>query len=641
MYTEFYRLRGLPFQLTPDPRFFFGSAGHTRAMAHLTYGLHQAEGFIVITGEVGTGKTTLVDLLLSQLDTSAYAAAKIVTSQLGGDDTLRMVAASFGFYAPGMEKAAMLRRIEEFVVHNLRARKRTLLIIDEAQNLSIAALEELRMLSNFGVGATAPLQSFLVGQPQFRTTMASPELEQLRQRVTASYHLGPLSEAETKAYVLHRLKTVGWQDDPMLSEDAFTALHRHSDGVPRRINTLASRLLLWGYLEERHAIDGDAVTQVAEELQAELVPASLAGRVRRRQRRRAHQRPRCAPGGDHRPGLLARADHGQARARHQAHDRDHRELCPGRVLAMEQAAGIATAPSPAADPPAAALGGLRNAMTVDVEDYFQVQAFADIVSRDDWDSLPRRVEHNTNRLLEIFAGAGIKATFFTLGWVAERHPALIRRITADGHELASHGYSHRRADQQTPAEFRADVSKTKAILEDAGGMPVGGYRAATFSIGTRNWWAFEVLAEAGYAYSSSIYPIAHDLYGMPECSRTAFRDERSGLVEIPLTTVRCLGRNFPCAGGGYFRLLPYGLSRWAMRRVNREDKLSCIFYMHPWEIDPGQPRQRGASWKSRLRHYTNLGKTEGRLRRLLGEFAWDRMDRVFAHAIARTAPPTA
>jgi len=276
MYTEFYRLSRLPFQLTPDPRFFFGSAGHTRAMSHLTYGLHQGEGFIVITGEVGTGKTTLVDLLLSQLDKSAYAAAKIVTSQLDGDDTLRMVASAFGLYVPSMEKAAILRRIEDFVVTNMRARKRTLLIIDEAQNLSIGALEELRMLSNFGTGAAAPLQSFLVGQPQFRAIMGSSDLEQLRQRVIASYHLGPMSEEETKAYVLHRLRTVGWQDDPALNDDAFAAIYAHSDGVPRRINTLCSRVLLWGYLEERHAIDGADVTQVAEELLAEFSAANGA-----------------------------------------------------------------------------------------------------------------------------------------------------------------------------------------------------------------------------------------------------------------------------------------------------------------------------------------------------------------------------
>jgi general secretion pathway protein A len=276
MYTEFYRLKGLPFQLTPDPRFFFSSAGHARAMAHLTYGLHQGEGFIVVTGEVGAGKTTLVDLLLSQLDMSAYAAAKIVTSQLTGDDLLRMVAAAFGLYIPGMEKAAMLRRIEDFVTANMRARKRSLILIDEAQNLTVGALEELRMLSNFGRGGVSPVQSFLVGQPQFRNIMSSPELDQLRQRVIASYHLGPMTEMETKAYVLHRLKTVEWKDDPVLGDDAFRAIFRFTEGVPRRINSLASRLLLWGYLEERHAIDANGVRHVAEELQSELSPIGSA-----------------------------------------------------------------------------------------------------------------------------------------------------------------------------------------------------------------------------------------------------------------------------------------------------------------------------------------------------------------------------
>jgi general secretion pathway protein A len=270
MYAEFYHLKGLPFQLSPDPRFFFGSAGHTKAMAHLTYGLHQGEGFIIITGEVGAGKTTIVDLLLSQLDRSSCVAAKIVTTQLGGDDMLRMVAASFGLYQPGMEKAAMLRRIEEFVAANAKAKKRSLLIVDEAQNLSTAALEELRMLSNLVVGGTVPLQSFLLGQPQFRAALASPELEQLRQRVIASYHLGPISEVETKAYILHRLKTVGWQSDPVLSEDVFTTVYQETGGIPRRINTLCSRVLLFGYLEERHALDASVVTQVAAELKDEL-----------------------------------------------------------------------------------------------------------------------------------------------------------------------------------------------------------------------------------------------------------------------------------------------------------------------------------------------------------------------------------
>ena len=270
-----------------------------------------------------------------------------------------------------------------------------------------------------------------------------------------------------------------------------------------------------------------------------------------------------------------------------------------------------------------------NAMTVDVEDYFHVQAFANVIDRRDWESLPRRVERNTEQLLDEFAEAGVRATFFTLGWVAERHPALVRRIVEQGHELASHGYAHIRADQQSPAEFRADVRLAKKLLEEAGGAAVRGYRAATFSIGKKNWWAFEVLGEEGYAYSSSIFPVRHDLYGMPDAPRGPFRLETAPVTELPLTTVSVLGRNLPCAGGGYFRLLPYRYSQWAMRRVNRNDEMPCIFYLHPWEIDPGQPRQTQAPLKSRLRHYTNLSRTRGRLRRVLREFRWGRMDEAF------------
>lgn len=276
-----------------------------------------------------------------------------------------------------------------------------------------------------------------------------------------------------------------------------------------------------------------------------------------------------------------------------------------------------------------------NAMTVDVEDYFQVQAFAHCVDRRDWDQFPRRVEANTNRILDQFGMADVKATFFTLGWVAKRHPALIRRIVDDGHELASHGWDHTRADTQDPEAFRADIRRTRQLLEDIGGVAVRGYRAATFSIGRRNMWAFPILRQEGYAYSSSINPIRHDLYGMPDAPRVPFQPAQDGVVEIPMTTVRLLRRNLPCSGGGYFRLLPTALYRAGLRRVNRHDRQPGIFYFHPWEVDPDQPRISGAGWKSRLRHYTNLSRMEADLDRLLRSFAWDRMDRVYSHILPR------
>lgn len=276
-------------------------------------------------------------------------------------------------------------------------------------------------------------------------------------------------------------------------------------------------------------------------------------------------------------------------------------------------------------------GKAVNAMSVDVEEHFQVQSMAGCISRADWDAKPSRVSDSTNRVLDLFAGHGAKATFFVLGWVAERHKPLIRRIVEEGHELASHGYEHARADSQTPAQFRADVARTKALLEDIGGAPVTGYRAATFSIGPRNPWAFAALAEAGYSYSSSVNPIRHDNYGAPAAPRVPFHPAAAPVLsEYPITTLRFAGRNWPCGGGGFFRLFPYALSRWAIGRVNAEDRLPGIFYFHPWEVDPGQPREPGLSAKSRFRHYLNLGRMEHRLARLLDDFAWDRIDRVFA-----------
>ncbi|HEY1505983.1 MAG TPA: XrtA system polysaccharide deacetylase [Stellaceae bacterium] len=294
---------------------------------------------------------------------------------------------------------------------------------------------------------------------------------------------------------------------------------------------------------------------------------------------------------------------------------------------------LATSPVTKSDPT------LVNAMSVDVEDYFQVEALSEVVTRAEWDSFPSRVADNTDRLIDLFAATGTRATFFTLAWVAERHPDLIHRIVAGGHELASHGLNHTRVDRQTPEVFRADLRRSRAVLEDIGGVPIRGYRAASFSIGIRNLWAFDILEEEGYAYSSSIYPVRHDLYGMPDAPRAPFKPRAGTLVEIPLTTVRRFGRNLPCAGGGYFRLLPYWLSRANLRRVQHQDKSPCIFYMHPWEIDPGQPRVKGLGLKSRFRHYVNLGAMESRLCRLLNEFSWDRMDRVFLGGVSQTPAP--
>lgn len=275
-----------------------------------------------------------------------------------------------------------------------------------------------------------------------------------------------------------------------------------------------------------------------------------------------------------------------------------------------------------------------NAMTVDVEDYYQVQAFAHCVPRTNWDRFESRVEANVDRILGQFDAAGVKATFFTLGCVAERHPAMVRRIVASGHELASHGWEHIRADTQDPATFRADVTKTRLTLEAIGGVSVTGYRAATFSIGARNLWAFAELREAGYRYSSSINPIQHDLYGMPNAQRTPFQPEGSDLWEIPMTTVRAFGRNWPCSGGGYFRLLPAALYYRGLKRVNQTEHRPGIFYFHPWEVDPDQPRIPNCGWKSRVRHYTNLSRMAPALDRLLRAFAWDRMDRAFADVLA-------
>lgn len=270
-----------------------------------------------------------------------------------------------------------------------------------------------------------------------------------------------------------------------------------------------------------------------------------------------------------------------------------------------------------------------NGMSVDVEEWFQVGAFERVIDKGDWDGLPSRVERNTGAVLDLFEAAGVSATFFTLGWVAERHPALIRRIVAAGHEIASHGWDHARVHTMTPAEFRADLGRARAALEEAGGVPVIGYRAPSFSIDARTPWAHAILAEEGYAYSSSVAPVRHDHYGWREAPRYVFRPlADAGLVEVPVTVAEVAGRRL-ATGGGFFRLLPAALTDLAVRQVNR-DGHPAMFYFHPWEVDPDQPRVRSAPLRSRVRHYSRLRAMEGKLRGLLGRHAWGRVDEAVA-----------
>jgi general secretion pathway protein A len=270
MYESYYKFRAKPFQLNPDPAFFYGSKGHKRAMAYLEYGLHQGEGFIVITGEVGAGKTTLVRNLFRKLQTENVVAAQLVSTQLDADDMLRMVTAAFGLAHEDASKAVLLKRLEGFLQTCHGEGKRALLVVDEAQNLSPRAVEELRMLSNFQSQEKSLLQSFLLGQPEFRFTLQSETMSQLRQRVIASYHLGPIDAQETKEYVLHRLRTVGWNNDPAFTDDAVAAIYEYSSGIPRKINTLCDRVLLMGYLEEMHRITRESTVEVIKELQGEM-----------------------------------------------------------------------------------------------------------------------------------------------------------------------------------------------------------------------------------------------------------------------------------------------------------------------------------------------------------------------------------
>ncbi len=279
---------------------------------------------------------------------------------------------------------------------------------------------------------------------------------------------------------------------------------------------------------------------------------------------------------------------------------------------------------------------MLNALSVDVEDWFQVGAFETVIDRSGWDQLESRVERNTDAVLRLFAAAGVSATFFTLGWVAERCPHLIRRAAQAGHEIASHGWDHARVHRMAPDEFRSDIRRAAQVIEEASGVRPTGYRAPSFSIDARTPWAHGILAEEGYTYSSSVAPVAHDHYGWPEAPRFAHRPVAGAdLIELPVTTLDLAGRRMAAGGGGFFRLLPYRLSSWAVSRVNGTEGRPAIFYFHPWEIDPAQPRVADAPLKSKLRHYSRLSAMEGKLLKLFKEFEWGRTDEVAAAERAR------
>ncbi len=272
---------------------------------------------------------------------------------------------------------------------------------------------------------------------------------------------------------------------------------------------------------------------------------------------------------------------------------------------------------------------ITNAFSIDVEDYYHVAAFEPYIGRHQWRDQSSRVEANVEQVLALLEQYSVSGTFFTLGWVAERNSRIVRMIAEHGHELASHGYDHTRVTEMTAAQFAEDITKTKKILEDQGGVRIRGYRAPTFSFTKSTTWAYEVLQQAGYSYSSSVYPVRHDLYGIPDAPRQPYKENTVGFTEIPVSTAVIGGRNIPCGGGGFFRLYPYAVTRWALKRLNEIDELAAIFYLHPWEFDPDQPRPTGLGWRARTRHYLNLRRVRRRLHQLFADFSWGRMDEIF------------
>ncbi len=766
MYEEYFGLSGPPFKLNPDPKFFFGSRSHNKAMAYLHYGLKQAEGFIVITGPVGAGKSTAIGHLLDQLDRSNIVAAQLLTTNVAPDELLEHILSAFRIEPENAGRTGQLEAFEDYLFDQLHRGRRVLLIMDEAQNLPDKTLEELRMLSNLDYDGTPLFQVFLVGQPEFRDTLLSDRMEQLKQRVIASYHLENLSREETQEYILHRLSVVGWNQDPVFTDEAFDAIYAETGGRPRRINTLCNRLMLHCSLEQLHEVDAEVLESVISELHEEKLGSEGEQSVEKKpeQLPKPTKVDNAQSGSDEsidrksksqsqdiavevavpvsekneesagtatpnkRMSVLDRLREGRSQGsqsddgdeRHEATltdvasaivaasaDTDDKQiLAPGKSNKASSAKslgqeswrkgaersiddvrndlkeananlrrlrgmldknatdrrekGIKIADALAnADgiidelrhseqidfktsmPPAHIVSPdesddvsnpsnaseTKFALSVDVEDYFQVWAFSEKIKRDSWHGFELRVGDNTRRCLDLFDQHDAKATFFMLGWVAERDPALAREIVERGHELASHGYDHTKVNLQTRSAFREDATRSKNLLEDLAGTAVTGYRAAGFSIDASTPWAHETLAEIGYRYSSSSHPIAHDHYGDAEAPQSAYCPiDGDDFLEAPVATTSLFGRRVSCAGGGWFRAAPVGFSKALLRRAAAEQDGPIIFYFHPWEIDPDQPRISDVSAKSKFRHYLNIDRMEAKLGNILSSFTWRRID---------------
>ncbi len=744
MYEEYFGLSGPPFKLNPDPKFFFGSRSHNKAMAYLHYGLKQAEGFIVITGPVGAGKSTAIGHLLDQLDRSNIVAAQLLTTNVAPDELLEHVLSAFRIEPENPGRTGQLEAFEDYLFDQLHRGRRVLLIMDEAQNLPDKTLEELRMLSNLDYDGTPLFQVFLVGQPEFRDTLLSDRMEQLKQRVIASYHLENLSREETQEYILHRLSVVGWNQDPVFTDEAFDAVYAETEGRPRRINTLCNRLMLHCSLEELHEVDGEVLESVVSELHeeklssggeqpAEKKPGQLpkptkvepvnSGAAQAANNTSTsgeiiEERP-IATSPNKRMSVLDRLRSGRS---HEAHSIDtglRQEATLTEVADAIVAASTASTESDAGSdkslvdeawrkgaersiddvrndlkeansnlrrlrgaldqnatdrrekgikiadalsnadaiidelrrpeqidfkmnvPPTQVISAADDkvetkiadtadskfALSVDVEDYFQVWAFSEKIKRDSWHEFDLRVGDSTRRCLDLFDEHEAKATFFMLGWVAERDPALAREIVERGHEIGSHGYDHTKVNLQSQSAFREDALRSKKMLEDMAGMAVSGYRAAGFSIDASTPWAHETLLELGYKYSSSSHPIAHDHYGDAEAPQSAFCPKGvSNFLEVPVATTTMFGRRLSCAGGGWFRAAPVPVSKALLRRAAAEHEGPIVFYFHPWEIDVDQPRINGVSAKSKFRHYVNINRMEAKLKNVLSSFSWNRID---------------